>query len=124
MKRIVRVLWPHLRRHRRLLTWAGLAMIGEVITAVLTPWPLKFVMDDIVFHHRKLRTIVNHHVIVLLVTVSIVMLVIALFDALFTYLDNWVTSLVAQRSVNGLRFRCSRTSSGSRCHTISIRTPA
>jgi ABC-type multidrug transport system fused ATPase/permease subunit len=93
-----------MRRHRKLLAVATGAMIGEVITALLTPWPLKFVIDNVLFsHHRKLRPALGHRAITVLVVISVVALAIALFDALFTYVDDWVTSLVAQRAVNDLR---------------------
>jgi ATP-binding cassette, subfamily B, bacterial len=106
MKRITRLLWPHLREHRRLLSWAALAMLGEVVTALLTPWPLKVVLDNILFNSdHKLRTHLDSHVIVLLIGISIISLVIAALDAWFTYVDNWTTSVVAQRAVNSFRLR-------------------
>ena len=61
MIKVFAILWPHLRRHRRLLIVAGAAMFGEVATALLAPWPLKFVFDSILFlrdpsGQRQLRT--------------------------------------------------------------------
>ncbi len=108
MSRITRLLWPYLRLHRRVLRWACAAMIGEVITALLTPWPLKIVVDNVIFvaapnGHRLLRTHLDRPTIALLIGVSVAALAIALLDAAFTYADNRVTSIVAQRSVNDLR---------------------
>ncbi len=104
MKRVLRLIWPYLRRYRKLLLVAGAAMVGEVVTALATPWPLKFVIDNVLFsHHHRLRVSLGHRNITVLVIVSVVALGIALLDALFTYVDSWVTSVVAQRAVNDLR---------------------
>jgi ATP-binding cassette subfamily B protein len=110
MNRVVHLLWPHLQRHRRVLVWAGLAMIGEVVTALLMPWPLKIVMDNVIFTGgphggRHLRTHLDSQTIVLLIAVSVAALLIALFDAAFTYVDDRQTSVVAQRAINDLRLR-------------------
>jgi ABC-type multidrug transport system fused ATPase/permease subunit len=106
MKRIIRLLWPHLRQHRRPLIWAGLAMVGEVVTALLTPWPLKVVIDDILFTSaHKLRTQIDSHIVMLLIGVSVIALVIAVFDAWFTYVDDRATSIVAQKAVNDFRLQ-------------------
>ena len=36
-----------LRPHKRLLTFALLAAIGEAITDIAQPWPLKIVLDNV-----------------------------------------------------------------------------
>jgi ABC-type multidrug transport system fused ATPase/permease subunit len=85
-------------------------MIGEVITALLMPWPLKIVIDNIIFTGgprggRHLRTHLDERTIMLLIAVSVAALLIALFDAVFTYIDDRQTSVVAQRAINDLRLR-------------------
>ena len=85
-------------------------MLGEVITALLMPWPLKVVIDNVIFvggpsGHRQLRTHLDSHTTVVLVAVSVAALLIALFDAAFTYADDRLTSVAAQRAINSLRLR-------------------
>jgi ATP-binding cassette subfamily B protein len=85
-------------------------MIGEVITALLMPWPLKIIIDNVIFTNgphggRHLRTHLDDHAIVVVIVVSVSALLIALFDAAFTYIDDRQTSVVAQRAINDLRLR-------------------
>jgi ATP-binding cassette subfamily B protein/subfamily B ATP-binding cassette protein MsbA len=106
--KVFTILWPHLGRHRRLLIIAAAAMFGEVVTALLAPWPLKFVFDSILFvrdasGHRQLRTRLDASSVRDLVLVSAAALAIALLDALFTYFDGWITARTAQRAISALR---------------------
>ena len=107
MTQIWRTLRPYARRHRRLLWVAAAAMAGEIVTGLLTPWPLKFVFDGVLFTRSggrsHLRSSIDRHVVVLLVVISAAALLIAVFDALFTYVDDRMTTIVAQRSVDELR---------------------
>jgi ATP-binding cassette subfamily B protein/subfamily B ATP-binding cassette protein MsbA len=105
---IVRILRPYLRHHRRLLLIAAGAMVGEVVTAILMPWPLKFVFDNVLFEKGAggkplLRQDLGGHGLLLLVLLSVAAIAIALFDALFSYVDDRTTEVVAQRSVFELR---------------------
>lgn len=104
---IWRTLWPYLRHHRRLLLIALAAMAGEIVTGLLTPWPLKFVFDAVLFTRSggkpQLRSSVDAHIIVLLVLISLAALVIAALDAGVTYIDDRTTTVVAQQSVDELR---------------------
>ena len=73
MTALVRTLWPYARRHRRLLTLALAAMVGEVVTALLSPWPLKFVFDSVLFVKgggQHLRPHLGSHGVVVLVVIS------------------------------------------------------
>ena len=104
---ILRTLWPYLRRHRRLLVVAGFAMVGEVVTALLVPWPLKWIIDSVVLTRHGGRSDVRPHFgsndLRLLLLISAAALAIAVCDALFTYLDDRSTEVVAQRSIYDLR---------------------
>jgi ATP-binding cassette subfamily B protein/subfamily B ATP-binding cassette protein MsbA len=101
------MLWPFLRRHRRLLLIAAAAMIGEVVTGLAAPWPLKFLFDSVLFTHSggtsHLRSSLGSHEILVLTLIAVAALVIALADAALTYVDDRTTTVAAQRSVNELR---------------------
>jgi ATP-binding cassette subfamily B protein/subfamily B ATP-binding cassette protein MsbA len=108
MTDILRILRPYLRRHQRLLVVAGGAMAGEVVTALLMPWPLKFVFDAVLFEKGsggkpRLRQDLGAHGVHLLLLLSAAAIAIALFDALFSYVDDRTTEVAAQRSVFELR---------------------
>lgn len=105
---VLKTLWPYLRRHRRSLIIAGVAMVGEVVTALATPWPLKIVFDSVLFIHSRagkaqLRTVMDGHTIIILAAVAGAALLIALLDGLFSYLDDRTTDVVAQQSIYELR---------------------
>lgn len=102
-----RLLWPYLRRHRRLLLIAGAAMVGEVVTGLAAPWPLKFVVDGVLFTNSggktHLRSKFDGHALWMLLAVLGASLLIAGLDAYLTYVDDRTTTVAAQRSVNELR---------------------
>lgn len=102
-----RALWPYLRKHRRLLVIALAAMTGEIVTGLLTPWPLKYIVDAVLFvrvgGRTKVRGAIDGHAVVLLVVISLAALIIAALDGWLTYVDDRTTTIVAQRSVDELR---------------------
>ena len=105
MLAILRSLWPYLRPHRRTLVLAGAAMVGEIVTALLTPWPLKFVFDRVLLagHRHQLIHHVGAHEVRLLVVITAVALAIAGADALFTYFDDQLTEVASQKAIFDLR---------------------
>jgi len=107
MRTIIATLWPHLRRYRKLGLIAMAAMVGEVVTQVLAPWPLKFIFDSVLFRHKAgqlvVRPVLAGQNLKLLVILSLAALGIAVFDAIFTYVDGRVSEVVAQRSIYDLR---------------------
>src|SRR5438876_12301349 len=48
LRRLVRRLWPYVRRERPLIVVSLLALYAEVGLRLLEPWPLKVVLDHIV----------------------------------------------------------------------------
>jgi ATP-binding cassette subfamily B protein/subfamily B ATP-binding cassette protein MsbA len=82
-------------------------MLGEVVTGLLTPWPLKFAFDEVLFDrsggHTHVRSSLSGHEVVILIVICAVALAIAIADAGLTYVDDRITTVVAQRAVNDLR---------------------
>lgn len=108
MKLVVRALWPRLRPQRKWLILAAAAMVGEVATAVLSPWPLKYIVDSVLFTHNAagslvLRTVLNGNAIRLLILLSALAMAISVFSAIFTYIDDRATDIAALRAVYDLR---------------------
>ena len=107
---VLRALWPDMRRHRAGLLLIAFAMLGEVTTELLMPWPLKFVVDDVLFQRRPggartLQTSLGGHALHVLVLISVAALAIAVFDAVFSYLDMRGSETVAQGAIYELRRR-------------------
>jgi ATP-binding cassette subfamily B protein/subfamily B ATP-binding cassette protein MsbA len=91
------------------MLWLALAaMVGESVTALLAPWPLKFVFDRVllVHHHHgnaHLRVALGQSQWVLLAIVTGVAVLIALADALLTYFDTQLSEIASQKAVFDLR---------------------
>jgi ATP-binding cassette subfamily B protein/subfamily B ATP-binding cassette protein MsbA len=101
-------MWPYLRPYRRILVLAGLAMVGETVTALLAPWPLKFVFDRaiLVGHHHggaRLRVQMGSQQWILLGVIVAIAVLIAVADAVFTYFDAQLSEVASQKAVYELR---------------------
>ena len=104
MRSALILLLPYLRPHRGRLALALAAMLGEVATALLMPVPIQRAIDLLVsaFRHARMAslTVSQYEQLFLLAGA---LLVIALLDALFTYLDSSNTARVGQTAVTELR---------------------
>jgi ATP-binding cassette subfamily B protein len=104
---VIRALRPYLAQHRKALTIALLAMIGQVVMAPLTPWPLKFIFDDVLFERvggqLRLRAQLSSNEIRLLIILAAAAILIAGLDAFFSYLDGRTSARFAQHSIHKLR---------------------
>jgi len=48
LQRILRRFWPEIRKHRAVIAGSFLALLGEIVLRLLEPWPLKFIVDNII----------------------------------------------------------------------------
>ena len=106
MKNGFRLLWPYLRTQRVALTFAVLAMLGEVGTALLAPVPLQLIFDRIIRPIRgrvRLDTHLHRSDIEQLIGLALLVVAIALAGALLSYVDLRQTARVAQRATTDLR---------------------
>jgi ATP-binding cassette, subfamily B, bacterial len=102
MIRPLRLLLPYVIRYWPGLVLALLAMGGEVSTAVLNPIPVQRAVDHVVrllSSHRHL----GWSDVVMLAGLALLLVVIALLDTAFTYLDLRHTARIAQLAVTDLR---------------------
>ena len=102
----IRLLRPYLRPYRGALAVAVAAMLGEIVTAILAPVPVRLIFDHIIKPIRgkvRLDVHLHRHDLELLVGFAALVIVIALVDALVSYLDLRQTARVAQRAVTDLR---------------------
>jgi ATP-binding cassette subfamily B protein/subfamily B ATP-binding cassette protein MsbA len=108
MLAILRAMWPYLRPHRRTLLLALAAMVGETVTTLLAPWPLKFVFDRVLLVHShhgdtQLRASLGDSQWVLLAIITGAAVLIAVAYALFSYFDTQLSEIAAQKAVYELR---------------------
>ena len=108
MLAMLRTLWPYLRPYRRTFALALAAMLGEVVTALLAPWPLKFVFDRVLLahgHHTPvhLRVSLGPEQWLLLAIVTGVAVLIAVADAVLNYYDTQLSQVASEKAVYELR---------------------
>lgn len=108
MLEILRAMWPYLRPYRRTLTLALAAMVGETFTALLAPWPLKFVFDRVLLVHQShgqahLRLALGQEQWILLAIFSGAAILIAVADAVLSYFDTQLSEVASQKAVYELR---------------------
>lgn len=102
-------MWPYLRPYRRTLALALAAMVGETLTALLAPWPLKVVFDRVLLVHHSSNLPAHVRVTLgpeqwrLLAIITGAAVLIALFNSLFSYLDTQLSEVSSQRAVFELR---------------------
>jgi ATP-binding cassette, subfamily B, bacterial len=105
--------WRYLRPYWRVALLALLAMIVQTGMDLLVPWPLKIVFDSVLGAHplpAPLRTLLRNPStgagltrLSLLDVMVAAMLIIALVDALFTFIGGLLTASIGQRTVYQLR---------------------
>src|ERR1700712_5221915 len=102
-----------LRPHRKALSLGLLAIAGESVADLLTPWPLKIVLDNVLGHkgqthgwlEHTIRQIAGTDTMRILILACVAVMVIAIVDALCTYGDKYVTTSVGQWVTHDLRGR-------------------
>ncbi len=84
------------------------AMVGETVTALLAPWPLKFVFDRILLVQHtggdaRLRVAMDSAQWRALAVITAAGIVIAIADAVLTYYDSQLSEVASQKAVYELR---------------------
>src|SRR5262245_28713545 len=99
-----------LRPHWPQLTLAFVAVLGESITDLLEPWPLKIVFDNVLGSKRLpdwlagiVHAVAGTDKLDILSFVVVVVLAIAAIGALSTYFEKYLTTAVAQWVSHDLR---------------------
>jgi ATP-binding cassette, subfamily B, bacterial len=99
-----------LKPHWKALVLGLLAAVGEGVANLLEPWPLKIVFDDVLkaravhgWLNRLVVSTVGEDPIAILRFAVLAVLLIALFDALCSYAEKYLTTSVSQWVMHDLR---------------------
>ncbi len=98
-----------LRPYKWPLTFAFLAMLVETAASLAEPWPLKVVIDSVIGHHplphflSGLHSMLGAHKGGTVLVAAVATVVIALVDAIASYLDSYLTTSVGQYLAHDLR---------------------
>lgn len=101
-----------LRPYHGWLLIVFVAMLVEIAMSLATPWPLKLVLDDALGKHQLPSWLawaheygIGRHALGVALFAGIATLVIAIFGAIATYIDNYYTTSIGQWVANDLRIR-------------------
>jgi ATP-binding cassette, subfamily B, bacterial len=99
-----------LRPHWTALTLAFLAVLGETLTDVLEPWPVKIVVDNLLQHKRlphwiggPVTALFGDNQIAILNFAVAAVAAIAIVGALSSYAEKYLTTSVSQWVTHDLR---------------------
>ena len=99
----------YLRPYTAALTAAGLSMAAKAAVLLLAPWPLKFIIDSVIFHKPLPHWLSgflpdpSSHSLALLNTLGIAMLVLGLVDAALSYWGNRLLLRTGQHAIFDIR---------------------
>jgi ABC-type multidrug transport system fused ATPase/permease subunit len=101
-----------LRPYHGWLVIVLIAMLVEIAMSLAAPWPLKLVLDDALGKHQLPKWAawaheygIGRHALGVALFAGIATLVIAVFGAIATYIDNYYTTSIGQWVANDLRIR-------------------
>ena len=101
-----------LRPYHGWLAIVLVAMLVEIAMSLAAPWPLKLVLDDALGKHQLPEWAawaheygIGRHALGVALFAGIATLLIAIFGAIATYIDNYYTTSIGQWVANDLRIR-------------------
>ena len=100
-----------LRPHWRTLIVAFVAVLGETVTDLLEPWPLKVVFDYVLGSKRmpnwlgSMVTPLGHDKVAILEFAALAVVAIAAVGAISSYFEKYLTTSVRQWVMHDLRLR-------------------
>ena len=106
--RLIRYLWPYIRKHRPLLAGSFFALFAAVLMRALEPWPLKFVIDYVIVPATGLTSsshevLVNWSPMVIVGASALAVVLILGIRALATYYQKVGFALVGNRVLTEVR---------------------
>lgn len=111
-KSVGKLVWTMISPYKKWLLFIFLAMVVETTMGLLTPWPLKIIIDNVIGHHKlphliswmdDVFTEENKYQFAAVAAISVIAM--AAIGSLAQYLDSYFTESVAQYVSNDLRRR-------------------
>ena len=106
--KLVRLVKPHAGA----LSVALLAVVGEGLTGLLAPWPLKIVFDSVsgskpipAWLGSHLPAVLTANKMAILELAAIAVVIVAILDAVFSYIEKYATTSAGQWIMHDLRRR-------------------
>jgi ATP-binding cassette, subfamily B, bacterial len=111
LSRIYRAFARHYRPYLGVLTLAHASLLAGILVTALKPWPLKWILDHVVLQKTPppalaaLERLLGGDRAALLLVLALGIVVIALLEAVFTYLDKFFISGTGDRVAADIRER-------------------
>lgn len=109
LRRIYRILAPHLRNHWKWFILAYLALFAGVVMNLLKPWPLKLILDHVLLDKPaphiivSLRQTAGNDKLILLAIFSVSIVAIYLLEGLFSFTRKYFMAGAGESTVNDIR---------------------
>ena len=110
---MLRFIGSLIRPYRRTLAIILAAMFVETVMSLATPWPLKIILDNVIGNHKMAPWL--HHLLgpmleggsrlQIAAVAALLYVLIAIFGAIASYIDNYYTESVGQYVAHDLRMR-------------------
>ncbi len=110
---MLRFIGSLIRPYRRTLAIILAAMFVETVMSLATPWPLKIILDNVIGDHKMAPWL--HHLLgpmleggsrlQIAAVAALLYVLIAIFGAIASYIDNYYTESVGQYVAHDLRMR-------------------
>jgi len=110
-RKVFRTFAPDLLKHWRLLSVAVFGMILAVASDLAKPWPLKLIFDYVLLERDLppraawLGRFLGTEPVQLLLPICVIIVLIAVFNAIFSYMNKYLMSVVGETMVVEVRER-------------------
>ncbi len=108
-RRVYRIFVPHLRKYKRRVLLAYLALFAAMLMNLLKPWPLKIILDSIILDKAIppglvfVNSMAGHDKVTLLAILCAGMVGIFFLEGLFTFIRKYFMEAVGERAMNDVR---------------------
>jgi ABC-type multidrug transport system fused ATPase/permease subunit len=111
LMRIYRVFGRHYKKYWKILTVGYLALFATIGVTLLTPWPLKLILDYIIIKEPLpsfmafFAPLLESHTKLLIVMLGLAIVLLAILEACFSYINKFWISSTGQRMTADIRER-------------------
>src|SRR5688572_20605266 len=102
---------PHIKTYWKWFLFAYMGLLGTVLMNLIKPWPLKLIFDYILLDKplpdtmASISTVVSHNSLALLTIICVGIVLLAVFESLFSYTNKYFIAAAGHSMINDVRQR-------------------
>jgi ATP-binding cassette subfamily B protein len=102
---------PHIKTYWKWFLFAYAGLLGTVLMTLVKPWPLKLIFDYILLNKplpdtmASISAMVSHDSLVLLTIICFGIVLLAVFESLFSYINKYFIAAAGHSMINDVRQR-------------------